>query len=230
MTPRQLAFELPHRPALGAEDFLVAPANRDAVGWLDRWPDWPTAGLVIWGPEGCGKSHLLQVWRERSGARVLPAAGLTVEAVPELARTQLALDDADRGVHEAALFHLLNLLNETRVHVVLTARTPAARWDVKLPDLRSRLLALPSVAVASPDDDLMRAVLAKLFADRQLRVGAEVIDYLVTRIERSFAAMRGVVAALDAAALSRHRNLTVALAREVLERMQADNQGELKWS
>ncbi len=230
MTGKQLAFELPHRPALGAEDFLVAPANRDAVAWADRWPDWPAVGLVVWGPEGCGKSHLLQVWRERSGARVLPAAALTVAAVPELARAPIALDDADRGVHEVALFHLLNLLNETHAHVLLTARAPAARWDVKLPDLRSRLLALPSVAVAAPDDDLMRAVLAKLFADRQLRVGADVIDYLVARIERSFAAMRGVVAALDAAALSRHRNLTVALAREVLERLRSDNQGELKWT
>lgn len=230
MIARQLAFELPHRPALGAEDFLVAPANRDAVAWLDRWPDWPAAGLVVWGPEGCGKSHLLQVWRERAGARVLPAAELTIAAVPELARTPLALDDADRGVVETALFHLLNLAAETHSYIVLTARSPAARWAVALPDLRSRLLALPSVAVAAPDDDLMRAVLAKLFADRQLRVGADVIDYLVTRIERSFAAMRRVVAALDAAALSGHRNLTVALAREVLERMQSDSQGELKWS
>lgn len=230
MTAKQLAFELPHRPALGAEDFLVAPANRDAVAWIDSWPDWPAAGLVVWGPEGCGKSHLLQVWRERSGARVLPAAELTVEAVPELARTPLALDDADRGANETALFHLLNLLNETRAHVLLAARAPASRWSIALPDLRSRLLALPSVAVAAPDDDLMRAVLAKLFADRQLRIGADVIDYLVARIERSFAAMRGIVAALDAAALSGHRNLSVALAREILERMQSDNQGDRKWT
>ncbi len=195
----QLALDLGHRPALGREDFLVAPCNEDAVAWVDRWPDWPGPALVIHGPAGCGKTHLAWVWRRRSGA--------TEAAVVE---------DADRPVDDVALFHLYNRHAEEGGHLLLTARTPPARWPGRLPDLVSRLAAAPTVAIGPPDDTLIAQVVVKLFADRQLEVGAEVVSYLVTHMERSFAAARHLVAAADAAALAAKRPITVPLVRDVL--------------
>jgi DnaA regulatory inactivator Hda len=227
---RQLPLSLGHRPAQGREDFLVAPSNREAVAWIDRWPDWPAPGLAIWGPEGCGKSHLARVWQRAAGARLIAAGEVVPAAVPALATAPLAVEDADRGVDEAALLHLFNLLAEGGHRLLLTARAAPARWALALPDLRSRLAAMPAVAVAAPDDALIGAVLVKLFADRQLRVNEDVVGYLLARIERSFAAARAVVAALDAAALADRRNLTVALAREVLQRMEDRKQEELPWT
>jgi len=228
MTTPQLALEFALRPAMGADDFLVADSNREAVVWLDRWPDWPAPALTLYGAAGRGKTHLAHVWRARvAGAggevRFLSEGDLAAALPPDLLRGARAciVEAVDRhaaGVPaaEKALFHLYNHLAEIGGHVLLTAATPPARWPLTLADLGSRLKAAPAVALAAPDDALIAAVLVKLFADRQLRVGAEVVDYIVLRMERSLAAARVLVAALDRAALADRRNITVPLVREVL--------------
>ncbi len=213
----QLPLDLAHRPALGRDDFLVAPANAEAVAWLDRWPDWPAPALVLTGPAGSGKTHLAQVFAARSGAVVLLPENLAAARLPELVgRARAAIVEEAAHAPEAALFHLYNLLAERGGHLLLPAREPPARWGIALADLRSRLLAAPVAELQPPDDILLAAILVKLFADRQLAVGAEVLAYLVPRLERSFDAAARIVAALDRAALAAHRPVTVPLAREVL--------------
>lgn len=215
-----MPLDLGHRAALGREDFLIAPSNEDAVAWIDLWPNWPAPGLIVWGPEACGKTHLAEVWRARSGARVLAAAAV-VGPAPALRgdATALVIEGPDRGVDERALLHLYNYMAGEGGTLLFTARVPVAQWPLRLPDLRSRLAALPAVAVRPPDDALIEAVMVKQFADRQLRVSPEVIAYLVPRLERSLAAVRRVVDALDKAALAGQRGITIPLAREVLHSM-----------
>jgi chromosomal replication initiation ATPase DnaA len=214
----QLPLDLGHRAAaLGRADFLVAPSNAEAVAWLDRWPDWPAPALALWGPAGSGKSHLAAVFRARAGAALIDPAALATERVPALlaAASAAVVDDAERAA-EAPLLHLHNLLAERRGHLLIVSRDPPARWAIALPDLRSRLVAAPAVAVAAPDDALIGALLVKLFADRQLKVGEEVLAYLARHLERSFAAVQRAVALLDTAALAERRPVTVPLARRVL--------------
>ncbi|MBM3585232.1 MAG: DNA replication protein [Alphaproteobacteria bacterium] len=213
MSGSQFVLDLGHRPALGAEDFLVAPCNAAAVAWIDRWPAWPTPTLVIHGPRGAGKSHLANVWRDRSGARPFVAG----QAPDRAATAPVMLEDADRRVDEAALFHLYNLVAAHRTTLLITAQQPPARWSIALPDLRSRLVAAPAVAIEPPDDALLGAVLAKQFRDRQLAIADGVIQYAVARMERSFDAARALVDALDRAALAERRAVTVPLARKVLD-------------
>lgn len=217
----QFTLDFPRRVALGADNFLVAAPNREAVLWLDRWPDWPSPALAIHGPPGCGKTHLAHVWRARSGAELITpgdlAGGQPVDLLGE--RNAVVIEDADRLTYdEEALLHLYNVAGERRGHLLLTGRLPPARWRIALDDLRSRLTAAPAVAVGAPDDALLGALLVKLFADRQLVVGEEVLAYTLARMERSFDAARRLVAALDEAALAGRRNITVPLAREVLKR------------
>jgi chromosomal replication initiation ATPase DnaA len=212
----QFAFEFAHLPAFGAVDFLVAPSNEAAIAMLDRWPDWPASATLLHGPPGCGKTHLAHVWQARSGALLCTAASLTMQTVPTLAASSAVVLEGAEQAAERPLLHLLNLIADQRGHLLLTAPVPPSRWGTALPDLRSRLLAMPSVEVRAPDDALIGAVLLKLFADRQLTVGEEVIIYMLHHMERSFAAARRLVAALDAAALAAQRRVTVPLVRRVL--------------
>lgn len=233
MSETQLALELGHRPALGRDDFLVAPCNAEAVAWLERWPDWPAHALAVFGPPASGKTHLLAAFASHHGlGQVVSVAGgdLTVESVPKLVvhASVVMVDDLDRLADETALFHLWNLTKETGRWLLLAGRTAPARLRVRLPDLASRLAATPAVGIGAPDDSLLAAILVKQFADRQLRVGEDVVTYVLGRMERSFAAARQVVEALDTASLARRRPVTVPLARGVLEKMEHDErQGDL---
>ncbi len=211
----QLLLGFEHPVASGLEDFMPAPGNRDALAWLERWPAWPAPALVLHGPPGCGKSHLARIWAARVGARRLDPAALPTadEAMSPCA----VLDPAEPIADEVALLLLYNRLAECGGHLLLTARRPVAAWTIGLADLASRLRAAPAVAIGPPDDDLLAALLLKLFDDRQLAVSEGVIGYLVRHMERSFAAARAMVEALDARSLQQQRPVTVALARAVLE-------------
>lgn len=218
---RQFHLDLPHRPAQGREDFFVSPSNAAAVAWIDRWPEWPTGAagraLALYGPEGAGKSHLAAVWQARARARILPLPRLDLSDVPQWAATPLALEQDDQTFDEGALFHLLNLMKEQGQGLLLLSRAAPAQWPTVLPDLRSRLSSLPAVGIQKPDDSLIAQILVKLFADRQIRVGLDVVHYILPRMERSFAAAQTLVARLDALSLQNKKPVSVALARQAME-------------
>lgn len=213
----QLILDLPVRAAQGRADFLVTGSNGDAVAWLDRWPDWPGPALCLFGPEGCGKSHLLQVWCARAEAVAVAPGQLTAASFAELAaHGAVALDMADAIEDPEPLLHLYNLLAERGGFLLLAGRKPPRQWCLPLADLRSRLLAAPAAGIQPPDDRLLMAVMAKLFADRQVRVAPDVLSFLVARIERSFAAAERAVRTLDYNSLSGQRPITVHSARAIL--------------
>jgi len=207
---------------MGEADFLVAPGNADAVAWLDSWPDWPAPALVIYGPQGCGKSHLANVWRARSRAPLLGPEDLDLAEVPRLlgpGRTAVldrAHEVAGDPTLERALLHLYNVARDAGGQILLLAGYAPINWVTRLADLRSRLVAAPAVAMAAPDDALLMAVLVKLFVDRQVRVGEDVIQWLMTHTERSFDSARRVVAELDREALAAKRPITVPFCRQLL--------------
>jgi chromosomal replication initiation ATPase DnaA len=216
--PRQLTLDLEHAESYARDDFLGGPSNAAALTLIDSWPDWPNRVVALIGPEGSGKSHLASVWAGLTGARSIAARALRDNDVPvALATGALVVEDAaEAGFDETAMFHLLNLAREEGAFVLLTARTAPVVWTIRTRDLASRLKAVPVVALAPPDDALLRAVLVKLFADRQLGVDEQLVGYVATRIGRSFADAKAAVATLDQEAMRRQRPLTRALAAEVL--------------
>ena len=216
--PRQLAFALPHAESLTRDNFLEGPANEAALTLIERWPDWPNRIMVLAGEEGAGKSHLASIWAERSGARSIAAHALTPVSVPSaLATGALVVEDLkENDFDERALFHLMNLAREDDAYVLVTARVPPSAFEIELRDLRSRLRAVPVVALAPPDDLLFRALIVKFCADRQMAVDESLVGYLASRIERSYAAARRAVELLDSEALRLGRPVTRALAAELL--------------
>ena len=216
--PRQLTLALGHAESLERDDFMRGPSNAAALALIESWPDWPSHAAILTGPEGSGKSHLAAIWAQEVGARFLAARSLADADLPAaLATGSLVVEDiAEGGFDERALFHLLNLAREDEAFVLLTARTAPATWSLNIRDLASRLKILPVVAMSAPDDNLLRALLVKLFADRQIYVDESLVGYVALRIERTFAAARATVVRLDQEALRRKRPLTRALAAELL--------------
>ena len=226
----QLALDLAFRPAMSREDFMVASSNEAAVSHIDEWPNWTGPTLLLVGPQGSGKSHLAQVFRMRAGGARVAAGALRHEHVPELlAEGACVVEDlpgSGGGDCEVALFHLLNLAKETGSHVLLTARSFAGQWNVELPDLASRLAAVPTVSLGLPCDTLLRGLLVKLFADKQIKVDEAVIAYLVRNMERSGDAAIRLVEQLDRISLETKSSVTRPFVAKVLADQRAGTAAE----
>lgn len=223
----QLPLALEPRPSLARADFAVSPANAAALALVSAWGGQPDRGgephrrLALAGPEGSGKTHLASLRAAETGAALLGAEALEAARIPDLATRPLVLEDADRSLpgdpaREATLLHLLNAMAEAGRPLLLTGREAPARWPVRLPDLASRLAALPLARLAPPDDALLAALLAKQFRDRGLRPAPDLVPFLVARMERSARAAARLAARLDAAALAEGRSLSRDLARRAL--------------
>lgn len=216
----QMPLDLQFRPALGRADFRVATSNEEAARFIDLWPQWDSRSIGLVGPERCGKSHLAAVWQLRANASLIHASELNESCLPELLRNgAIILEGLDTPgtFDETTLLHLLNLANEEQSFFLATMRKPPASHNYTLPDLRSRLRAMPLVALHSPDDILLEWVLEKLLADRHIRTEDGLIPYLSKRMERSWKAAERMVKMLDYASLSGRRRVGVALARELLQ-------------
>lgn len=220
--PQQLSFNLPAITALGREDFFVSPANAAAVAMIEAWQNWPARKLALIGPASSGKTHLTHVWATLAKAQIIPAASLARADIPALAAGNVAVEDVARiaGIAkaEAALFHLHNLTLAEGNSLLLTAARAPNFWQLRLPDLASRMSATAIATLEPPDDSLLSAVLIKLFTDRQLAPTPETIPYLTRRIDRSLIAARQIVERLDAASLETGRAINRALAAQVLDK------------
>ena len=218
---RQLTFDLPLQQAYRREDFFASPASAAGLAAVDGWRDWPGGKMLLVGPDGSGKSHLAHIWAAQVEAVLIDASDLAQADLPGLAAAgAVCVKDAESlAGHpgaETALFHLHNMLLPAGC-LLITATTPPRDWGLALPDLQSRMQAAALTRLEPPDDALLSAVLIKLFADRQITVPPNLIGYLVSRMERSIAAARDMVAVLDARALAAARPVTRALAAEVLD-------------
>lgn len=214
--PPQYVLDLPHRAALGGEDFWVSECHAAVTAWLDAWPEWSAPGLVVVGPPRGGKTHLARIFAHETGAEVASAARLA-ERLPVSGAKALIVEDIDRDPDETALFHLYNRAREAGVSLLFTSRVPPAQIPLALADWRSRLLTCAVAEIGRPDDRLMAAVLAKLFHDRQLVVGEAEISYLLSHMERAIAVAEAVVAEADRRALAQKRKVGIPILKETLD-------------
>jgi chromosomal replication initiation ATPase DnaA len=210
---RQQRLELSRTFRPVRKDFIVSRSNAEAVATLDAWPAWPGGLLALVGPEGSGKTHLAQIWAQRAGAATIARSD------PDMARMQgrpVLLEDADRWSDYESLFHLINMASPDAT-LLMTGRLAPRAWTTDLPDLRSRLSALPTAQIEPPDDLVLEGVLRKFFRERNIRATDDVLAYLIRRIERSVPSAKDVVCRIDELADAEKRDITRALAREILE-------------
>jgi chromosomal replication initiation ATPase DnaA len=215
----QLVFPFGVKSALGRDDFIAAPCNEQALQFIQRWPEWPARAAAVYGPAGCGKSHLAAIWGESAGAHVLAARDLTPEGLDAhgLASTFVIEDIDDAGPDQTRDRALLALFECPGAWLLLTARNPPAEWQSTIGDLKSRFQSLIAFAVWAPDDALLSGLVIKHLADRQLGAPAAVVERIVTQIERTPEAIAGFIARADRKALAEKRAVTERLVLELLE-------------
>ncbi|MFT8721341.1 MAG: chromosomal replication initiator DnaA [Acetobacter malorum] len=226
----QIALPFAHRPRFGRSDFVAAPSNAAARGWVldaEAMWRWPEGRMALWGESGTGKTHLLSVWAARHGAPVIEGRRLNEQDVADLFHEggfrALALDNADQVREEADLLHLINLVRERRMALLMAGQASPARWRVSLPDLASRLRATASVPIGQAEEELLRRLFLRLLAERQMVVAQPVTEWLLRRLPRNAGAIRDMAARLDQAALASGEKVTRALAAGVLETLQEDD-------
>ena len=219
---RQLALPFPQHATYAPAAFIPTEASAVALAWLDNPETWPSLRLALYGSEGCGKTHLLHLFAYRHRATLLPGEIVRAHVIAMPASGALAIDNADSAPEPETLLHLLNAAAEARIPVLLTGRTPPAHWPTTLPDLTSRLRAITAVALGQPDDALLRALLTRLLAERQLHVDPAIHDYLLARLPRHGGALREAACRLDRLSLASGRAITRATAAEVLRTMGAE--------
>ena len=223
----QLPFTFDHRPSLSGDDFLIASSNEEAISWIDKWPDWPTPLLIIFGPPGCGKTHLSNVFMAKADGQLLMPSNINLQSPEEslsIAKN-FVIDDNNRDIFavydEKSFFHFYNELVMQKGFLLITSHTSPLTWKVKLADLSSRIRSAQMVNIGHPDDRLITAVLAKLFSDYQVRVEFAVIEYIVSRMERSLESARIFVERANQLALIQKKGITRSLVRQVFDKLDA---------
>ena len=217
----QLIFDLGDEVSLNRDDFIVSDSNKDAMAWIDSWPNWPVnfPGLNIFGAPSSGKSHLANIWKSKSNALSINAPSLDVLNVRELLidHKNVLVDNFDNSWREENLLHLYNLIQELGGSFIIISEQPVSQMDIKLPDLASRVSTLSTVELKKPDDEIIKGVMRKLFKDRQIDVSNDVVNYLCRRMERSFKEVGRLVDRLDKISLSEKNTINLSLARRILQ-------------
>lgn len=233
----QLTLEFPTRPSLGRADFMVSSCNQEAVNMVDLWPNWSYFAICIYGPEGCGKTHLANVFAQMVALQTehpyripfIKAEQLNKELSHTLFETsrQIVIEDLQNLTDQESLFHLYNTYRDCGGNILFTSSQAPARLKLSLPDLRSRMNIVPALEIKEPNDDLLMALLVKLFMDRQITPAPELLEYLLKNMQRSFSYARKLVEEIDNISLARKRAISIPIAKEAIETLNSDRQFSL---
>lgn len=237
MKNRQIPLNFEISPDYKRSDFLVNKCNEKAVATIDKWPEWPFFAQVLYGPKGCGKSHLAHVFADHVASiyykpivvRIVKADSITVRRAEVLHKESpfLVVEDLTPKANNEALFHLFNLYQNEGGYILFTAERPPARMHFKLPDLQSRLNIIPAVAIGEPDDEMLSALIVKLFNDRQIMISQEILNYILQNIERSFSFAIKLVEEADFISLAKKRAMSVSIIKEAIEYLTSNMQADL---
>ena len=224
-TPIQLTLDLPHEPLMGREDFLISESNEKALKIVESWPNWPANFVILYGPKGSGKTHLVEIWRKLSDAQIFDVSDLSrLDVVEAVVEGPVVIEDINDGTefNQEALFHLMNAILAENGSLIITTNELPATWDISIPDLKSRIRLAIVAELSIPSDNLLRQVLMKLFADRQLDVKENVIEYMAMHMERSLQFAQELVREVDSYSLRESRRITKQVVSKVLNEMASE--------
>lgn len=233
----QYSFSFKPHEGYSRQDFMVSSCNKDALKAIERWPDWPFFALSIYGPKGCGKTHLAHIFQDTVAlksnkplkAGIIKALEVKTSKVARLHAQNpcLIVEDISSKIDEEAFFHLYNLYHNEGGFLLFTSRVPLARLNFGLPDLKSRFKMVPGVPILEPDDEMLEALIVKLFSDRQITISLEVLNYIIQNMERSFSYAFDLVKRTDEISLALKRAVSIPIVKKAMFDLSHNTQQEL---
>ena len=214
----QLILKFPEHRAYKKEDFYVSPSNQEAYDFITNWPKWIKRIANIFGPSGSGKSHLSSILKTKTRCLEILANELNENTIFEFKTKEvLIIENFNEKISEKLLFSLWNIALQDNKYFLINSIKPISSYKFKLPDLTSRVKSSLNIGIKLPSDDLISAIIAKNFSDKQIMVEEKHIDYIIKRIDRSYEKISQFILTLDKYSLKKGSPFGLKLIKEVLK-------------
>jgi len=214
----QLILKFPEHKAYKKEDFYVSPSNQEAYDFINSWPKWIKRIINIFGPSGSGKSHLASILKNKTSCIQVNSNELDEKIFLNFkTKEALIIENLDEKISEELLFSLWNIALQDNKYFLINSIKPINSYQFKLPDLMSRAKSSLIIGINLPSDDLISAIIAKNFSDKQIKVEKKHIDYIIKRIDRSYEKISQFILTLDKYSLKKGSPFGLKLIKEVLK-------------
>ena len=214
----QLIFKFPFKTQYYEQDYYVSSNNFSAYRLIESWPRWPGKWVNIYGPKGCGKTHLSNILKKKiNSAKILEASSINNETISEIEKIDcLIIDNYNSNVDENIFYSILNQSKQFDCYIVINSILPVKDIKIDLHDLKSRVTSFVNLAIELPTDDLLRVIISKSFSDKQIEISPKISEYIIKNIERSYEKVFKFIKEIDDLSLSSGKSININLIKKVL--------------
>ena len=214
----QLIFNFPFTTNYFEEDFFVSSSNFEAYKLIETWPKWPSRNINIYGPTGCGKSHLASILKKKINSFFINASDISNNSLALIKLKEcLIIDNYENNIEENLLYTIINQTHQSNQYVIINSDQSINSLEIKLEDLKSRLNSFSKITIDLPTDDLIKVVLTKNFSDKQIQVDNKLIDFILKHINRSYEDIFNFIKKIDELSLSTGKSININLIKKVLK-------------
>tara|TARA_Y100000590_G_scaffold449725_1_gene588317 strand:- start:3574 stop:4242 length:669 start_codon:yes stop_codon:yes gene_type:complete len=216
----QLIFNFPFKKNYLKQDFYVSENNFSAFKLIESWPNWPSRLVNIFGPAGCGKTHLINILKSKIQSKLILAKDVNTETLTQYKIKEcLIIDDFDNNIKENILYSIINLAFQDNKYLIINSKVSLKKFKIKLDDLKSRFTSFFEIGINLPTDDMIRVILTKNFSDKQIEISEKNIEYILKNIERSYEKINSFSNSIDGLSLAKARPINLQLIKKVLNEL-----------
>ena len=214
----QLIFKFPFKTNYYEKDFYVSSGNFKAYQLIESCPNWPDKWLNIYGPQGCGKTHLANILKSKINAVLIEAKNITDSFIPIIEKYEcVIIDNYHSNIDENILYSILNHTKQLNKYILINSKTSISELQPTLKDLTSRLKSFIGIGIELPNDDLLRVIISKSFSDKQIDLNIKNLEYIIKNIDRSYDKVFNFVKKIDNLSLSSGKSININLIKKVLK-------------
>ena len=216
----QLIFNFPFKKSYSSQDFYVAKNNFNAFKLIESWPKWTSRFVNIFGPKGCGKTHLANILMSKIQCILIPAKKIDEKILSEYKTKEcLIIDDFKKNINEELLYSIINMAYQDNKYLIISSPISLKKFKIDLKDLNSRFTSFIDIGIDLPTDDLLRVILTKHFSDKQIQISLKNIEYILKNIERSYEKVSLFADSIDNLSLTKAKPINLQLIKKVLEKL-----------